>query len=174
MVDKTIVVKHIQRNDTQANWLSTDPILSKGELGIETDTFKIKVGNGVDSYANLPYLNATTVSRIVTKKVVATTDGQSTFLIPFEDYDSESCYLDIRINSTWINPEKYTIDGKNLNFNGGRKIGTEVFFTCHYLENHPSDRISQTKRAISEMDELKSRVSKLEELLEQLVNQAKK
>lgn len=139
MAEKNIAVKHIQRNDTKANWLLSNPILSLGELGIETDTFKIKIGNGVDNYANLPYLNNSTVSKIATQKAVATVDGQAEFDIPFEDFESSNCYIDVRINSVWINPEKYTIEGKKLILNSGRKSGTEVFFTCHYLENHATN-----------------------------------
>jgi hypothetical protein len=43
------------RNDTAANWTSADPILALGELGLETDTDQIKIGNGVDSWADLAY-----------------------------------------------------------------------------------------------------------------------
>jgi len=34
------------RRDTAANWVLNNPILLPGELGIETDTLKFKVGNG--------------------------------------------------------------------------------------------------------------------------------
>ena len=34
------------RRDTAANWVSNNPILLPGELGIEVDTLKFKVGNG--------------------------------------------------------------------------------------------------------------------------------
>jgi hypothetical protein len=34
------------RRDTAANWVSNNPILLSGELGIETDTLKFKIGNG--------------------------------------------------------------------------------------------------------------------------------
>lgn len=44
------------RRDTAANWVSNNPILLSGELGIETDTLKFKIGNGsrwnsITSYA---------------------------------------------------------------------------------------------------------------------------
>jgi len=46
------------RRDTAANWVSTNPVLRAGELGIETDTLKIKIGNGnawnsISNYANV-------------------------------------------------------------------------------------------------------------------------
>jgi len=34
------------RRDTAANWVANNPILLSGELGIETDTLKFKIGNG--------------------------------------------------------------------------------------------------------------------------------
>ena len=32
------------RRDTAANWTSVNPTLAQGELGIETDTSKVKAG----------------------------------------------------------------------------------------------------------------------------------
>lgn len=43
------------RHDTSSNWSSVNPILLEGEVGIETDTNKIKIGNGSDNYNTLPY-----------------------------------------------------------------------------------------------------------------------
>jgi hypothetical protein len=43
------------RNDIAAAWTSADPILAEGELGIEKDTDQFKIGNGLDSWSDLPY-----------------------------------------------------------------------------------------------------------------------
>lgn len=43
------------RNDTSANWKSTNPILLKGEVGIEFDTEKIKIGDGTTAWNELEY-----------------------------------------------------------------------------------------------------------------------
>ena len=54
--------KQVQiRRDTAALWTSIDPTLAQGELGMETDTGKLKIGNGTTTWKNLTYL-ATTVS----------------------------------------------------------------------------------------------------------------
>lgn len=37
-------------------WVSVNPILAAGEIGIETDTLKGKVGNGATAWNNLPYV----------------------------------------------------------------------------------------------------------------------
>lgn len=43
------------RGDTAANWTSSNPTLAAREIGIETDTLKMKVGDGVTIWASLPY-----------------------------------------------------------------------------------------------------------------------
>jgi len=45
------------RRDTAANWNSNNPILSSGEFGLESDTQKIKVGNGSATWSDRPYIN---------------------------------------------------------------------------------------------------------------------
>lgn len=44
------------RHDTKANWETKNPVLLEGEVAIETDTNKQKVGNGTDAYKDLPYI----------------------------------------------------------------------------------------------------------------------
>jgi hypothetical protein len=43
------------RRDTAANWTSNDPTLTQGELGLETDTSRVKVGDGTTAWTSLPY-----------------------------------------------------------------------------------------------------------------------
>lgn len=43
------------RNDTAVNWLAEDPILAQGEVGVELDTSRTKIGNGIDEWSDLPY-----------------------------------------------------------------------------------------------------------------------
>ena len=43
------------RRDISANWISRNPILAEGEIGIETDTNKLKIGNGVSAWNILNY-----------------------------------------------------------------------------------------------------------------------
>jgi hypothetical protein len=51
------VVTQIQvRRGTAAQWTSTNPTLAAGELGAETDTNKIKCGNGSTAWNSLPYI----------------------------------------------------------------------------------------------------------------------
>ena len=43
------------RNDTAANWISANPTLARGEVGVEIDTNKMKIGTGSTTWTNLPY-----------------------------------------------------------------------------------------------------------------------
>ena len=47
------------RRDTVANWVATNPILSSGEQGFETDTLKVKIGDGVTHWNDLDYITST-------------------------------------------------------------------------------------------------------------------
>jgi hypothetical protein len=52
--------KILLRRGTAAQWTSANPTLGVGELGIETDTLKIKVGNGSSTWTQLTnYINVT-------------------------------------------------------------------------------------------------------------------
>lgn len=43
------------RRDTAANWTSNNPTLAAGEIGLETDTSKYKMGDGTTAWNSLAY-----------------------------------------------------------------------------------------------------------------------
>jgi hypothetical protein len=47
----------LRRGDA-ADWTSTNPTLAEGEVGVEIDTLKLKVGNGTDNWNTLPYFGS--------------------------------------------------------------------------------------------------------------------
>jgi len=49
------------RRDTAANWTTENPILAAGEPGLETDTGKVKYGDGVSAWALLPHAGSDTL-----------------------------------------------------------------------------------------------------------------
>ena len=65
---QTVKVVMQQRIDTKANWESVNPTLAAGELGIESDTNKIKIGDGATTWTDLGY-----------KPGVGTSDGGEIF-----------------------------------------------------------------------------------------------
>ena len=44
-------------SNTSANWTSDNSILREGDIGIESDTGKWKLGNGTTAWTSLGYLN---------------------------------------------------------------------------------------------------------------------
>jgi len=46
------------RRGTAAEWTSSNPILLSGEIGVETDTGSVKIGNGSASWSSLNYFGA--------------------------------------------------------------------------------------------------------------------
>lgn len=43
------------RRDSAANWTSVNPVLSDGEPGVETDTGRMKLGDGDTAWSDLRY-----------------------------------------------------------------------------------------------------------------------
>ena len=44
-----------QRRGTSAQWTTANPVLASGEIGFETDTNQLKIGDGVNSWGSLSY-----------------------------------------------------------------------------------------------------------------------
>ena len=57
MASNSVKVTLQIRHDEAADWTTRNPVLAQGEYGLETDTFLIKVGDGVTDWRNLRYLN---------------------------------------------------------------------------------------------------------------------
>lgn len=55
MATKTLTSRIILRNDTANNWTTNNPVLLKGEIGLETDTGKYKIGDGTSNWQALQY-----------------------------------------------------------------------------------------------------------------------
>lgn len=68
------VVTQIQiRRGTAAQWTSTNPTLAAGELGLETDTLFVKVGNGSSAWTALAYINQYALPVLVQNQQTGTT-----------------------------------------------------------------------------------------------------
>lgn len=50
----------ILRRDSSTNWESNDPVLLSGEPGYETNTGRLKIGDGSSSWSSLDYYHGTT------------------------------------------------------------------------------------------------------------------
>ena len=58
-------IRIISRNDISSRWEEVNPILLKGEIGVEIDTNKIKIGDGTSYWTALEYTNGGGASLIV-------------------------------------------------------------------------------------------------------------
>ena len=63
----TLNANIICKNGPAASWKSANPVLLKGQMGVETDTGKFKFGDGVKTYNELEYAS--------TPAAVVRTDG---------------------------------------------------------------------------------------------------
>lgn len=88
------------RRDTAANWTSTNPTLSAGEAGLETDTGLVKYGNGTEAWVDLDYSSSSVIKEKVKNSTGSTiAKGAAVYisgangdnaLISLADADSEA------------------------------------------------------------------------------------
>ena len=55
MADKELIVRVCHAYATSAQWSNANPVLMSGEMGVESDTQKYKIGDGVTRWSNLSY-----------------------------------------------------------------------------------------------------------------------
>lgn len=58
MANRTLTAQILLKNDTAVNFTTANPVLGKGELGVEIDTRKFKFGDGISEWGELKYANA--------------------------------------------------------------------------------------------------------------------
>jgi hypothetical protein len=75
----TVQVKIQLRGDTAANWASVNPVLLNNELGLETDTKKLKVGNGSTAWNSLAYFPSIVTGGTVLGNLEIGSTGTLTF-----------------------------------------------------------------------------------------------
>ena len=65
----TLNIRIQLRNDTAEKWNTENPVLLKGEMGVETDTGKTKIGNGTAHWKDLKYsgVDEDTIKGIIDK-----------------------------------------------------------------------------------------------------------
>lgn len=77
------------RRGTYSQWTAANPVLAEGELGIETDTNKFKLGNGTSAWNSLAYggIQGPAGQKYITFNMPGTTIGPylgtSKFFPPF-------------------------------------------------------------------------------------------
>ena len=59
MATNTLQTRIVLKNDTAENWAASTLVILKGEVCIESDTRKIKIGDGTNVFKDLKYINLT-------------------------------------------------------------------------------------------------------------------
>lgn len=72
-----MIVKFRIRRDTAANWTAANPVLALGEPGLETDTRRVKYGDGTTAWNSLSYSRGTVEWGQITGTLSAQTDLQA-------------------------------------------------------------------------------------------------
>lgn len=67
------------RRDTSANWNSVNPILLPGEPGFETDTGKLKIGDGTNPWNALEYVSGEEGTSSNTPNTIVVRDASGNF-----------------------------------------------------------------------------------------------
>ena len=68
MATTTLNTRILLRGDTAANWATSTLVLLKNEMAIESDTRKIKIGDGINTFSGLQYINLTPEEIIAKQK----------------------------------------------------------------------------------------------------------
>lgn len=115
MAEKTISTRQKQKYDTSTNWTTNNIVLLAGEIGIESDTNKFKVGNGTSAWNELDYagggdliLYSTTgqnTDGAMTQKAV--TDAIPTALSDLSEDSSHRTVTDAE-KTTWNNKSNFS------------------------------------------------------------------
>jgi hypothetical protein len=61
------------RNDTAADWTAANPVLLQGEIGVETDTRRYKIGDGTTAWSSLSYYIEGVLARGQASKITSGT-----------------------------------------------------------------------------------------------------
>ena len=131
--------KILLRNDVAANWTSIDPVLGKGEVGIEIDTGLLKIGDGVKTWSNLSYFKGD-LSNYYTKEQVAKLVEDAIALIP--DVDLSGYYTKEEINtlvpSVKVNNASHADSADDASKLDGHD--SDYFATAESVSTHIADK----------------------------------
>lgn len=121
MAEKTISTRHKQKYDTSSNWTANNIVLLAGEIGIESDTNKFKVGNGTSAWNELDYAGGSEIplysttgqntDGAMTQKAV--TDAIPTTLSDLNEDSSHRTVTDAE-KTTWNSKSDFSGDYNDL------------------------------------------------------------
>ena len=127
--NKILKTRIVLKNDTAENWSHSTGVLLKGEIGIEIDTRKFKIGDGTSDWQALPYANMSIeeIESLFDEKAISiyekeyngTTEGLSTAITEVTDPKSGDILIASHVET--ISGEKKTISQTALIYDGSKK-----------------------------------------------------
>lgn len=115
-MNKTLNTRISLRNDTTENWSTNNPVLLKGEVGIEITSSganKIKIGDGIQAWNDIPYFGGGSSAVIATVDPTPANSSNDigTLWINTANDTSYICYDNTPDNAIWkknITPDDLT------------------------------------------------------------------
>jgi len=110
------------RRGTSQQWNFNNPILSDGECGFETNTFRLKIGNGTSTWSELDYVGSKEFNIRVKN-----TSGQAIYKcqsVYFDSHDDDTPTIRQFLADNTINKQKFCglVDNNIMNNNYGTVI----------------------------------------------------
>ena len=165
-----------QRRDTASNWTSNNPTLLAGEFGWETDTKKIKIGDGSTAWQSLDYLPIPDTNRLLTGNLTVggnfTVNGTTTTIdtttLTVEDKNIEIGKVSTPSDTTadgggitlkgatdktinWVDSTDSWTLSEHLDFASGKVVkvaGTQILSATQYTGNSATTTALATARTI--------------------------
>jgi hypothetical protein len=81
----TVQAQLCPRADTASNWTAADPVLALREMGRETDTGRIKFGDGATAWSALPYWQPGTDAEAVRDVIGAALEAADGLRVTVDD-----------------------------------------------------------------------------------------
>lgn len=77
------------RRGTKSQWISANPILENGEFGLETDTGRLKIGNGSSYWSSLDYVGTKeNLIKVYNNSGSSIQKGQAVYINNYDNYYS--------------------------------------------------------------------------------------
>lgn len=143
------LIQIVLRRDTSSNWSAENPLLVLGEPALETDTNKLKFGNGNDNYNDLDYFCDTKeIQRTAGENI---TQGRAVILINSLVYHFDNTktshyglVVGISKNNVLITETSTIIIEGVVNGLSGMIINKEIYaITTGLTDTAPTNAISQ-------------------------------
>lgn len=143
MSTKTISTKILLRNDTAANWVTENPILGKGEMGVEIDTQKFKFGDGIHTWNELGYGHSADIPPASPTTAGTMSAADFVKLSNIEENAEENVIETVKVNGTALVPDankavdvEVPTKTSDLTNDGDGSDNNSPFATQAYVSEH--------------------------------------